>query len=148
MKKILKIFKYVVLTAVAVLLIFIVNVIWFKPFSINHYYEKVFIKFVLDEPELISSLGIPVLSGMYNDELGDISPEVELEKQKKVEGFLQTLQSYNKDKQSEDQLLSTRILEWFLTDIVNANQYHLHIYPVNQSFGIQSGMLSSLWGLG
>ncbi|MCK5168820.1 MAG: hypothetical protein KAQ75_02985, partial [Bacteroidales bacterium] len=126
MKKILKIFKYLVLTAVAVLLIFIINIIWFKPFSINHYYEKVFIEFVLDEPEMISSLGIPVLSGMYNDELGDISPEVQLEKRKKVEKFLQTLQSYNKDKQSEDQLLSTRILEWFLTDMVNANQYHLH----------------------
>ncbi|MBU8893749.1 MAG: DUF885 domain-containing protein [Bacteroidales bacterium] len=142
MKKILKILKYLVLTAVAALLVFIVNIIWFKPFSINHYYEKVFIEFVLDEPELISTLGVPVLRGMYNDELGDISPEVELEKQKKVEEFLQTLQSYNKDKQSEDQLLSTKILEWFLTDMVNANQYHLHNYPVNQSSGIQSGMLT------
>jgi uncharacterized protein (DUF885 family) len=142
MKKIFRIFKYLLLTAIVVLLVFIINVIWFKPFSINHYYEKVFIEFMLDEPEMISSLGIPILSSMYNDKLSDISPEVEKEKQKKVEKYLKTLESYNKKNQSDDQLLSTRILEWFLRDMVNSNQFYLHNYPVNQSFGIQGGMIS------
>lgn len=142
MKKILKIFKYLVLTALVIVLVFLINVIWFKPFSINHYYEKVFIEFMLEEPEMISALGIPVLSGMYNDELSDISLETQLRKQKDIEESLKTLQSYNKNKQSEKQLLSTRILEWFLSDMVESNKYYLHNYPVNQSFGIQAGMLS------
>ena len=91
MKKFLKLLKYTILTALFILIVFVVNLIWFKPFSINHYYEKVFIEFVLDEPELISTLGIPILSGMYNDELGDISLEVQIEKQKDLEETLQTL---------------------------------------------------------
>ena len=142
MKKILKIVKYTLLTAVVVLIVFVVNLIWFKPFSINHYYEKIFIVFMLDEPEAISSFGIPVLSGMYNDELTDISLKTQAEKRKKVEETLHVLQNYNKSKQSENQLLSTHILEWFLKDMVNFHKYHLYNYPVEQSFGIQSGILS------
>ena len=126
MKKILKIIKYLVLTALVIVLVFLINVIWFKPFSINHYYEKVFIEFMLEEPEMISALGIPVLSGMYNDKLSDISLETQLRKQKDIEESLRTLQSYNKDKQSEEQLLSSRILEWFLSDMVESNKYYLH----------------------
>jgi len=142
MKKIWKVLKYTILAALFALIVFMVNLIWFKPFSINHFYEKVFVEFMLDEPELVSSLGIPILSGMYNDELGDISLKKQLEQQKDLEKQLATLQSYNRKKQTEQQLLSTRILEWFLSDMVNSNQYYLHNYPVNQSFGIQSGMLS------
>ena len=142
MKKIWKVLKYTIVAALFALIVFMVNLIWFKPFSINHFYEKVFVEFMLDEPELVSSLGIPILSGMYNDELGDISLKKQLEQQKDLEKQLATLQSYNRKKQTEQQLLSTRILEWFLSDMVNSNQYYLHNYPVNQSFGIQSGMLS------
>ena len=104
MKKILKIFKYLILTALVIVLVFLINVIWFKPFSINHYYEKVFIEFMLEEPEMISALGIPVLSGMYNDELSDISLETQLRKQKDIEESLKTLQSYNKNKRMQPQI--------------------------------------------
>jgi uncharacterized protein (DUF885 family) len=142
MRKIWKVLKYTILAALFVLIVFIVNVIWFKPFSINHFYEKVFVEFMLDEPELVSSLGVPILSGMYNDKLGDISLEKQLKQQKYLEKNLATLKSYKKKKQSEQQLLSTRILEWFLGDMVDSYEYKFHNYPVNQSFGIQSGMLS------
>ncbi len=142
MKKIWKVLKYTILAVFFVLIIFIVNLIWFKPFSINHFYEKVFVEFMLEEPELVSSIGVPILSGIYNDELGDISLEKQLEQQKDLEKNLTTLKSYKKDKQSEQQLLSTKILEWFLGDMVNSNPFYLHNYPVNQSSGMQSGMLS------
>lgn len=142
MKKFLKFLKYSILTTLLLLIVFVVNLIWFKPFSVNHYYEKVFIEFMLDEPEMMSALGIPILSNMYNDELSDISLETQIKKQEDLKKSLETLKSYNKKKQSKDQLLSTNILEWFLTDMVNSNKYYLHNYPVNQSFGIQSGMLT------
>jgi len=45
----------VVLLAVSV---FLVNLFWFRPFSIDHFYEKIFISFVLEQPELLTSLGI------------------------------------------------------------------------------------------
>jgi hypothetical protein len=48
--------------------IFAVNLVWFRPFSLHLFYEKTFIKFALQDPELLTSLGIteqfgyPVLS--------------------------------------------------------------------------------------
>ena len=36
----------------------VVNLIWFRPFSLNLFYEKVFVSFLLEQPELLSSLGI------------------------------------------------------------------------------------------
>lgn len=142
MKKILKFLKYTLLVALFVAIVFAVNLIWFKPFSINHFYEKVFVEFMLDEPELVSALGIPVLSNMYNDELSDISMEHQLEQKEDLLNKIETLRSYNTEKQSKQQLLSTRILDWFLSDMAEGYKYNLYSYPVNQSFGLQSGMLS------
>ena len=38
--------------------VFVVNLIWFRPFSLNLFYEKAFITFVLENPELLTSIGI------------------------------------------------------------------------------------------
>ena len=33
--------------------VFLVNLIWFRPFSLDLFYEKIFISFVLENPELL-----------------------------------------------------------------------------------------------
>ena len=38
--------------------IFLVNLVWFRPFSLNLFYEKIFIGFLLEQPELLSTLGV------------------------------------------------------------------------------------------
>ena len=38
--------------------VFVVNLIWFRPFSLNLFYEKIFVSFLLEQPDLLSSLGI------------------------------------------------------------------------------------------
>jgi hypothetical protein len=38
--------------------IFLVNLVWFRPFSLNLFYEKIFVSFMLDNPELLSMMGI------------------------------------------------------------------------------------------
>jgi len=38
--------------------IFLVNLIWFRPWSLNLFYEKVFAQVLFEEPELLSSLGL------------------------------------------------------------------------------------------
>ena len=54
-------FKWLSALLAATLLVaavFVVNLIWFRPFSLNLFYEKVFVSFLLEQPELLSSLGI------------------------------------------------------------------------------------------
>ena len=69
-----------ILRSVAVLLllgaIFLVNLIWFRPWSLNLFYEKVFAQVLFEEPELLSSLGLVEQFGItgHNGKLGDESP--------------------------------------------------------------------------
>ena len=55
--------------------VFVVNLIWFRPFSLNLFYEKAFITFVLEQPELLSALGIAEQFGyrLHNAHLDDSS---------------------------------------------------------------------------
>jgi hypothetical protein len=55
--------------------VFLVNLIWFRPFSLNLFYEKIFITFVLENPELLTSIGIAEQFGYrrHNAHLDDVS---------------------------------------------------------------------------
>ncbi len=54
-------------------LFWVINLIWFRPFNIKHFYDKVFVQLALESPELTTSMGIPVLYDRSKDELDDIS---------------------------------------------------------------------------
>jgi len=38
--------------------IFLTNPIWFRPWSLNLFYEKAFVEVIFNEPELLTSLGL------------------------------------------------------------------------------------------
>ena len=61
--------------ALLVAAVFVVNLIWFRPFSLNLFYEKIFVSFLLEQPELLSSLGIAEQFGYrrHNAHLDDVS---------------------------------------------------------------------------
>ena len=69
--------KFWTLRTVVILLLmgvlFLVNLIWFKPFNIKHFYDKIFLELAISDPELITQLGIPVLYDLYKDDLSDVS---------------------------------------------------------------------------
>ena len=132
-----------VLLAVAV---FLVNLIWFRPFSLNLFYEKIFITFVLDNPELLTSLGIAEQFGYqrHNAHLDDASIA-------KIEhdfalwhGYLADLKSYDLAAQTPAQRLSTRVLTWFIENELEGEKFRFHDYPVNQLWGVQSRTLEFL----
>jgi hypothetical protein len=57
----------------------VVNLIWFKPFNIRHFYERVFIEYAISDPEVVTALGIPVLYDMTKEELSDVSDQKQRE---------------------------------------------------------------------
>jgi len=61
--------------ALLVATVFVVNLVWFRPFSLNLFYEKTFITFVLEQPELLSTLRIAEQFGYrrHNAHLDDAS---------------------------------------------------------------------------
>lgn len=121
--------------------VWITNLIWFKPFSINHFYEKVFVEILVNNPELTTQLGVPLLYDLYKSDLDDISDHRLWEKFKKDKKNYETLLSYNFERQSPDNQLNTRILEYFMkVNSVEREPFFYYDYPVNQMFGVQSSL--------
>ena len=139
-KRILKWIFGIVAIAVIVLAIFVINLIWFRPWSLNLFYEKVFAEVIFSEPELLTQLGLVEQFGItsHNGKLSDESPshqQMVIDRWKKD---LQQLHEYPLDRQSPSQQLSTRALDWFLKDQVEGEKWQDYNYPVNQLFGVQN----------
>ncbi|MBW3566868.1 MAG: DUF885 domain-containing protein [Proteobacteria bacterium] len=134
---------YTVLIVVLMGGIWLSKLIWFKPFNIDHFYDRIFVEFALDNPEILTSMRmLPAWADWYNDDFGDASPAQERAMLEMTRESLNTLRSYDFDSQTENQQLSTRILDWFLENSVRGEPYMYHNYPVNQLFGAQSNLPS------
>ena len=129
-----------ILLGVVVAAVFLINLIWFRPWSLNLFYEKVFAVAVFDEPELLSSLGLVEQFGIrgHNGKLNDESPAHQQKVFDRVKDDLAQLKEYPLEKQTASQQLSTHILEWFLQNEADGEKWQWHNYPVNQLFGVQS----------
>jgi len=139
-KRILKWLGGIVLLAIVALAIFLINLIWFRPWSLNLFYEKVFAEVIFSEPELLTQLGLVEQFGItsHSGKLSDESPahqQMVIDRWKKN---LTQLHEYPLDRQPASQKLSTHVLDWFLKDQVEGEKWQWHNYPVNQLFGVQN----------
>lgn len=133
---------FTLLSGLVFVSVWLVNLIWFRPFFISQFYDRIFIEYALDDPELISRLRLPVLSGFYNDELTDISEQKQRERRFKLHGALAVLRSYDQESQSEKERLNTAILDWYLASQAEGEKFAYHDYPVNQFAGIQIKLIA------
>src|SRR3954453_1865445 len=119
---------------VIVIAIFLVNLIWFRPWSLNLFYEKVFVQILFEEPELLSSLGLVERFGIttHNGKLGDASPAHHQHYFDRAKQNLADLRAYSMDRQTPSQQLSTHILDWYMSRELEGEKYQSHNYPVNQ----------------
>ena len=120
--------------------VFVVNLIWFRPFSLNLFYEKAFVSFVLEQPELLSALGIAEQFGYrrHNAHLDDASVAKNERDFAAWHGHLDDLKAYDLAGQTPEQKLSTRVLTWFIESQLEGERFRFHDYPVNQLAGVQS----------
>jgi uncharacterized protein (DUF885 family) len=139
-KRVLKWIGGILLVLLLIAAIFVVNAIWFRPWSLNVFYEKVFIEFVLQEPELLSTLGLVEQFGItgHSGKLSDASPAHQQRMIELTKNDLRQLREYPLEKQDASQRLSTRILDWFLERGVEGEKWQFHNYPLNQLFGQQN----------
>ncbi len=139
-KRLLKWFLRIALLLLIVIAIFLINLIWFRPWSLNLFYEKVFAQVMLSEPELLSSLGLVEQFGFtrHNGKLSDVSPAHQQQMADRWRRDLTDLRAYPLGRQTESQRLSTRVLDWFLERQVEGEKYQWHDYPLNQLAGVQN----------
>jgi len=139
-KRLLKTLAVVFGGALLAFAAFAVNLIWFRPFSLNLFYEKVFVTFALENPELLSALGVAEQFGYrrHNAHLDDASV-AKMERDFALwHRDLSDLRAYDYASQTPAQKLSTRVLAWFIESELEGERFRFHDYPVNQFFGVQS----------
>jgi uncharacterized protein (DUF885 family) len=139
-KRILKWLGAIIAVLVIAIAIFLVNLIWFRPWSLNLFYEKVFAEILFDHPEILSTLGLVEQIGLtgHNGKLDDESPAHQQREFDRWKRDLAQLRQYPIDRQSSSQQLSTRVLDWFLRVQAEGEKWQWHDYPVNQLFGVQN----------
>ena len=130
-----------------------INTIWFRPVAITAFYDKVFIEFALDNPQMLSSMRLLEKIGLrgHNAKLNDLSPEKSLKDMATVQEALDTLNDYDRDKLTGQAALSFDILDFFLRQQADGIDFTWHSYPVNQISGVQGefpDFMSSMHHLG
>src|SRR5436190_14659261 len=135
-----KILLWLAAALLAALVVFAVPTIWFKPWSIDHYYMRVFLRFASRHPTMMTYLGI--LDGtpfdFYSDKLDNMSPEFEKQEADEVRDELAMLHRYDVAHMKPADRLSADVLGWFLENQSKSTQYLYYDYPVNQLFGTQN----------
>jgi uncharacterized protein (DUF885 family) len=132
-----RVLKWSGLVGILVVGTLVVNLVWFKPFSIRLFYERVFVQLLLDDPELVSQIGIldGTVLDFHSDKLNNVSLA---QREKALEGSkesLETLRRYDREELSPPDQLSYDVLEWLLVDRVESERFALHDYAIMQNRG-------------
>jgi uncharacterized protein (DUF885 family) len=140
MKRWKKVVLGVLLVVLVALAVFLVPTIWGKPWSIDHFYARVFAEYALAHPQMLSWLRVlePMGLDFYNDDLDDYSIDATRRDLARAERGLETLRRYDRDRLEDT--LSYDVLEWFLEDAVDGARWAFHGYPVNQQHSFQTGL--------
>ncbi len=139
MRKRTKILLSTLTLLVVALALFLIPTIWFKPYSPNHLYARVFARFALQSPMLLSQLQfLPSWADFYSDKLDDRSLAFQEKQIRTLRSELDLLRTY--DRASIRDTLSYDILSWLMEDMNEANRFRFHGYPLNQMAGAQSSL--------
>jgi uncharacterized protein (DUF885 family) len=127
-----------VVTAIA--LLWLIPTLWFRPWEIDVFYARVFARYALAHPQLMTQLGLGDGSGLdfHSGKLDDWSPAGEAKDMRMVETELRTLRSYPRGRMSPERRLSADVLDWYLEDqALGDRRFPEHDYPIEQLGGFQ-----------
>lgn len=121
-----------------------VNTIYFKPIFPRAFFDRVFIQYALQDPELLTQLSVFEQFGLrgHNARLTDASLAFEQEQFDQLHRDYETLMSYEDEDLSEANRLNKAILGYFLERQLEQDAFRHHNYPVNQLFGMQNQLPS------
>jgi uncharacterized protein (DUF885 family) len=138
----LRVVGAVVAAALLASTIFLVPTLWGRPWSIDHFFARVFLEFALSHPMLLSQLRILEPWGLdfHSDELDDFSVEFARQEVSRARDQLEMLRSWDRASLSPEQRFSADVLDWFLATRVEGERFLLHDYPLNQLDGVQSAL--------
>jgi uncharacterized protein (DUF885 family) len=132
--------KRTLLTLVVLAAIFIINGIWFKPFSMRVFYDRSMLEMAASSPQTLTQLRVLEQFGIrgHNAELDDLSPAAQAEQFASMQATYTMFQSYGRDGREGQDLISYDIFDYFFGQMVEGQRWQHHGYPVNQMFGVHT----------
>ncbi|WP_127346698.1 DUF885 domain-containing protein [Pseudidiomarina mangrovi] len=132
--------KRTLLTVVVVAAIFIINGIWFKPFSMRVFYDRSMLEMAGGSPQALTQLRVLEQFGIrgHNAKLDDMSPAAQAEQFAAMKDTYAMFQSYGREGRDGQDLISYDIFDYFFGQMVEGERWQHHGYPVNQMFGVHT----------
>ena len=140
MRRALKWLGFALLGLIAVAAALAAHTWYAKPLSIDWFYTRVFLRFALDNPELLTQIRLLEPFGIHghNAKLADGSIAHENEEFARLKDEYATVHRYDASRYTGQDRLSYEIFDYFVGMRVRGDPWRFHNYPVNQLFGIQS----------
>ena len=116
---------------------------WYaKPFFINNFFNRAFIQYIWDKPEMLTGLGIFEQFGMngHNAEWDDDTEAASDKDYQFLLDVMATLDEYDEMKLTEAEILSVKVMKELLGNPEDDRRFRFHDYPVNQLFGLQNSI--------
>ena len=139
MKKLLKYVGYIVLSGLAVVSLYLVNLFLMKPYSIDHYLAKELTVSLLDSPEFMTYIGIfdpfnAILK--HNQKLSIDSLEDSEKDHQDTIKHLEMLKKYNPQNLTDVQRVTQKIAIFDTENSIDRfENFRFHSYPFNQISG-------------
>jgi uncharacterized protein (DUF885 family) len=99
--------------------------------DIETFFEKAFTRWVVRDPENLTSLGLADLYGVGDGDLTDISDAYLRQTQALESGTLELLRRYDRTAFTADQVLNADLYDWYLDDLVRGHPFMYDDYPLN-----------------
>jgi len=111
-----------------------------KPLYVNNYYNRTFLKYILDSPEMLTNMGLLDQIGIkgHNAKWDDDSLAAGEKKLQVLDNIYKGMQLYPDDELSQQELITKKVVMELLGDPVKLRKFQFHNYPVNQLFGLQN----------
>ncbi len=121
------------------ILIWFINLIWYKPFFIELYFDRLFVEYGFRHPEMLTSAHVLENYGInaHNRELNNISLEYRQQTFEEITKAFEMLRSYKRNKLDKEEQLSHDVLDFYFEKIIFSQQFFQHEIPFDHLEGIQ-----------
>ena len=111
---------------------------WFLPVGVNNYINKISIQIIADSPELLTSLGMIDNTPLdfHSGKLSDYTKAHDLKQIAKLRRMREGLDGYGPKELKGQELISWRIMAWFVDDLIRQAEFEHGGYRVNQLSGV------------
>jgi uncharacterized protein (DUF885 family) len=137
MKKILKYLGYTLASVLVAAIALALHTWYAKPLLIDWFYTKAFIKFAIDEPEMLTSIRVFEPFGIrgHNAKLSDSSIAGDAKRDTLLNELIGEFKGYRADNLTGQDAISHAIFDYTLKQRLNETKYRWHSFPITQLGG-------------